>query len=101
MLLSLREWRARASAEAALRADLKARIARTFGLGPEDAVSVNEIVCADPGCPDAETVILVMCAGEPTRALKMPVAMANITDAEIECLAAQRIGDDGASEATR
>lgn len=88
MLLSLKEWRARSEIDAATRADLKERMVRIFGLSGEDSVSVNQIACADPGCPDIETVILLMRAGEPTIALKVPTLMADISDIEIECIAA-------------
>jgi hypothetical protein len=88
MRLSLKSWRPDPAKERADRAGLKARIERIFGLGETDVVVVNEIACLDPGCADVETVILVMRTGEPTRAVKSASPMAEITDIEIECLAA-------------
>ena len=44
---------------------------------------MNEIACADPGCPDTETVILLMRAGQPTRALKIGKPIEAVTDADI------------------
>ncbi len=69
--ISLKSWRARSAAQVASAAALKTRLVEAFALGPEDALAVNEIACADPGCPDLETIVLVMRVGEPTRALKI------------------------------
>lgn len=88
MLLSLKEWRARAADQAEARAEIRARIARIFGLGEADALTVNEIACTDPGCPDAETVVLLMRDGQPTRAVKLPRPMRDVTDIDIETAAA-------------
>lgn len=51
-------------------------------LGDMDAVTVSEIVCADPACPGTETVILVMRAGAKTQAYKIarPIAEATLMD---------------------
>lgn len=47
-------------------------LARDALVLPEDAaLTVSEIVCADPACPGIETVILVMIPGARTRALKL------------------------------
>ena len=54
------------------------------------AVSVNEIVCNDPGCPGTETVLLIMQPGTRTRAVKLPLAAVDVTD---EALAAALRGD--------
>ncbi|SEO82239.1 hypothetical protein SAMN04487843_10489 [Methylobacterium sp. ap11] len=86
MFPSLKALRARASAQAAARKDLAERTRRILALAEEDALSVNEIACADPGCPDTETVILLMRAGEPTRAIKIAKPMEAVS--EIDVLAA-------------
>lgn len=88
MILGLKQRRTRSAAEAAERAGFKARVARIFGLGPDDAATVSEIACPDPGCSDVETVILLMPAGQPTRAVKLPHPMAEISDEQIEAAAA-------------
>jgi hypothetical protein len=49
-------------------------------LGDDAAISVNEIICADPACPGSETVILVMVPGQRTKAYKVQAAMADVTD---------------------
>ncbi|MCJ2013699.1 hypothetical protein [Methylobacterium sp. J-076] len=86
--VSLKAWRARSAERAALAARLKGEIAPALGLGPDDALSVNEIACADPGCPDMETVVLVMRAGRPTRALRIRKAMEAVEAADIAALVA-------------
>jgi hypothetical protein len=80
---SLKTLRARARERASARQSLTEQVRRVLALAQEDAVSVNEIACADPGCPDTETVILLMRAGQPTRALKIGKPIEAVTDADI------------------
>jgi hypothetical protein len=47
------------------------------------SVTVNEILCLDPACPDLETVILVMRAGEKTRACKIAKPMSAVTEQDL------------------
>jgi hypothetical protein len=47
------------------------------------SVTVNEIFCPDPGCPDLETVILVMRAGAKTRACKITKPMEAVTEQDL------------------
>jgi hypothetical protein len=47
------------------------------------SVTVNEILCLDPACPDLETVILVMREGEKTRACKIAKPMAAVTEQDL------------------
>ena len=89
MILSLKEWRARSAAGAAAAAALKARLAGRLGLAPGDAVSVQEVACPDPGCPDRETIVLVMRAGERTRAIRLRATPETVDDAEIEAFVAE------------
>ena len=86
--VSLKAWRARSAERAALASTLKATLSASLGLGSEDALSVNEIACADPGCPDMETIVLVMRAGEPTRALRIRTSMDAVTPEQIAALVA-------------
>lgn len=84
--VNLKAWRARSAAQAALSARLKTDLAAALGLGAADSLAVNEIACADPGCPDMETIVLVMRAGEPTRALRIPRPMEAVGIAQIAAL---------------
>ncbi len=76
-------WKAGAFAakpDAASADRIKAWTRAALGLGEDAAVSVNEIICADPACPGSETVILVMVPGQRTKAYKMQAAMAEATE---------------------
>ena len=96
--VSLKAWRARSAERSALAARLKGEIAPRFGLGPDDALSVNEIACADPGCPDMETIVLVRRAGKPSRALRIRKPMEAVEEADIAALAEEeRTGAPGAA----
>lgn len=87
--VSLKAWRARSAERSALTATLKRDVTAALALGPEDAVTVNEIACPDPGCPDLETIILIMRVGEPTRALRIRRTMDAVTQADLDGLAAE------------
>lgn len=91
--VSLKAWRTRSAERSALSARLKAEFAAALDLGPGDALVVNEIACADPGCPDIETVVLVMRAGEPTRAIRVRRPMETVSVADfLEAVAEDRAG---------
>ncbi|MCJ2045744.1 hypothetical protein MKK58_14575 [Methylobacterium sp. J-078] len=73
----------RAPADQGAREGVIARVRRLGGFDAEVIVKVSEIVCADPACPGLETVILIMVPGDPTRAVKIARAMAEIGDADV------------------
>ena len=83
--MSLRDWlrggRAKPDAEAVAR--VKAWALAILAAGPDTAVTVNEIVCLDPGCPGTETVLLVMEPGRKTRACKVAKPMDEVTEPEL------------------
>lgn len=87
--VSLKAWRARSAERAAVAARLKGEIAAALHLGPDDVLSVNEIACADPGCPDMETIVLVMRASRPTRALRIRRLMDEVNAGDIANLVAE------------
>jgi hypothetical protein len=62
---------------------VKALVFEALGRNPDVAVSVSEIICADPGCPGEETVILVMAPGKKTAACKIAKVMADVTDDDV------------------
>ena len=84
--VSLKAWRARSAQQAALAGQLKNDLIAALGLVAADSLAVNEIACADPGCPDMETIVLVMRAGEPTRALRIRRPMEEVGTEEIAAL---------------
>jgi tetrahydromethanopterin S-methyltransferase subunit A len=46
------------------------------------AVTVSEIICADPGCPGTETVILIMQPGQATKAAKVAKPMEEVSQSD-------------------
>lgn len=87
--VSLKAWRARSAERATIAARLKQDLRDALGLGPCDALTVNEIACADPGCPDLETIVLVMREGQPTRALRIRQPMDAVTKEDTAGLVAE------------
>ena len=87
--VSLKAWRARSAERAEIAARLKRDLTLALALSADDALAVNEIACADPGCPDMETIVLVMRAGQPTRALRVRRSMDAVEADDIAALAAE------------
>ena len=46
-------------------------------------ISVNELACAEPGCPPRETVVLVMWPDAPAWKIRMHNAMPDVTEEEV------------------
>ncbi|MGH1572016.1 hypothetical protein ACRAWG_16620 [Methylobacterium sp. P31] len=95
--VSLRSWRARSAERAEIAARLKRELIAALGLGAADALALNEIACPDPGCPDMETVVLVMRAGAATRALRIRRQMNAVDANDIAAL----VEDDRRGAASR
>jgi hypothetical protein len=76
-------------------AQIKAWVRELSGVSEETVISANEIVCADPSCPGAETIILVMEPGRATRALKVSLAAEEVTREDL----AAAIAADSAEKA--
>ena len=87
--VGLKEWRVRNAARARLSAQVKAALFPLLGLGADDVLALNEIACAEPGCPDVETVVLVMRLSEPTRAFRIRRPLDAIGPADLQALVAQ------------
>jgi hypothetical protein len=95
--VGLKALRARSAERAEIAARLKRDLIGALGLTEADALAVNEIACADPGCPDMETIVLVMRAGAPTRALRIRRPMDAVDAQDIADLVEQ----DRSGEASR
>lgn len=52
-------------------------------LNEADVVKVNEVLCPDPACPGFETVILLMRAGQRTRAIKVAKPIAEVSQTDV------------------
>ena len=63
--------------------DVADKVRRLLDLDEEASVSVTEIACGDPACGGAETVILVMRAGQRTQAAKLLKPLSTVTEEEI------------------
>jgi hypothetical protein len=64
-------------------AALKAEIMRDLGLGDDVVVSVSELACRDPGCPDLETVVALLRTGEPPRVLRIHKALSDVRSHDV------------------
>ncbi|SDN15529.1 hypothetical protein SAMN05216360_10682 [Methylobacterium phyllostachyos] len=87
--VSLKAWRTRSAERAETAARLKQALRAALDLDEADTLAVNEMACADPGCPDMETIVLVMRVGAPTRALRIRRPMEAVDAADIATLVAE------------
>lgn len=62
---------------------IKAWATLALDLPPDTALTVSEIACPDPGCPDMETVILIMRPRDKTRGYKIAKPVAEITEQDV------------------
>jgi hypothetical protein len=69
--------------DAATLARLKDKVRLILGLSEDVAISINEIICADPACPGMETVILIMAPGQKTIAAKVQASVDQVSDAAL------------------
>lgn len=74
---------ARVPADDGRRREMEAWVREAAGLGGADVVKVNEVLCPDPACPGFETVILLMRAGQRTRAVKVAKPIADVSQADV------------------
>lgn len=72
-------------------AALKAETRRLLGLPDDVTVSVSELACREPGCPDIETVVGILMAGIAPRIAKIHKPIIEVTPAD---LAAAFAGDE-------
>jgi hypothetical protein len=76
--------RSRAVARHAAR--LKSFVADGLKLSDDCTVSVNEVRCAEPGCPDLETVIVIWRPGQEPLRLRCLKPVAAVTEEDIALL---------------
>jgi hypothetical protein len=69
--------------DAAARRRVEAWVRDAGGYGPDTAMTVSEIVCADPACPGTETVVLLFAPGAKTRAVKIAGALEALSAADV------------------
>jgi hypothetical protein len=75
-------------------AQVKAWVIALLELPEAASVTVSEILCPDPACPDLETVILVMRPGRKTEAFKVRRPLAAVTEQDLQevLVSAQQMG---------
>lgn len=62
-------------------------------LDDEVTLTIHELRCAEPGCPDLETVIGISTAPGQWRRLRIPRALASLTRDDLEAAARQLLSD--------
>lgn len=67
-------------------ARIKSLIRQKLDLSDDITLMVSELQCHEDGCPDVETVIAVMRAGQPPASWKIQKPMADITESDINQL---------------
>ena len=83
--MQVAKWFARKAgqenAEATTR--LKSETRRLLHLDDEVIVSVNELSCPEFGCPDIETIVAVLIAGERPRVARIGKRVLDVTTADL------------------
>lgn len=57
---------------------LKSALCRAAGIPRTAVVSISEVRCPDPGCPDVETVMTVFLEDGRVRRFRVPKALAEV-----------------------
>lgn len=74
------------SGRRSVQARLKEWTRELLGLGEDSALTVSELSCADPGCPDLETVIGISVEPGQWRRLRIRKPAAEVTRSDLETL---------------
>jgi hypothetical protein len=62
---------------------LKAAVRQLLGLDDRHTVVVQQLACAEPGCPPVETVVAVLAAGEEPRRWTLHKPLSTVTPSDI------------------
>ena len=54
-------------------------------------IRVTEVGCADPDCPDVETIAILLRPGWPSQAVKVAKPMLDLAPSDLDELAAQLV----------
>ena len=57
---------------------IKSELCRAAGLPRTTVVSISEVRCSDPGCPDVETMMSVFLEDGRVRRFRVPKALAEV-----------------------
>lgn len=64
-------------------ARITAIVRDTLALPEDMTVSISELVCHEPNCPDIETVIAILSADSDPLTIRFPTAIPDLTEAEL------------------
>ncbi|MGK5530436.1 hypothetical protein [Streptomyces sp. URMC 129] len=67
---------------------LKQTVRHLLGLDDDTAVVIQQLACAEPGCPPLETVIAVLPPGGPARRWTLHRPVEQVTDDDVRTLLA-------------
>jgi hypothetical protein len=81
MALTFRRRRSNEQANAALELTLLART--ILDVNDDTVVSIGEHDCGDPGCCGTRTVVLVLRAGRPTKAIEIEKPIKSVTRGDL------------------
>lgn len=62
---------------------LKLQTQALFGLSDDVTISVSELTCRDPGCPDVETVVAILRQGEKPVIARIHKSILDVTPDEL------------------
>lgn len=64
-------------------ADIKGWVRELMDLSDETTLTVAELACREPGCPDIETVIGILEPDKPIRTVRIHAPMADVTKTDV------------------
>ena len=64
-------------------ANLKREVYRLLDLPPDVVVSIAELACHEPGCPEIETVVGIMIEGRPPRTARIHKPIPEVTNQDL------------------
>lgn len=64
-------------------AELKGWVAARLDLAADHIMTVAQLACLEPGCPPLETVVRIDQRGKPMIIIRVPKALADVTDEDI------------------
>lgn len=62
---------------------IKATVRTVLDLPDDVVVSVTELACREPGCPDIETVVAILSAGRKPLTVRFHKSIPDITDGDL------------------
>jgi hypothetical protein len=89
--LPMRRWVQKAGYPQAVQ-QLKQETRKLLGLSNDVAISVTELSCSEPGCPDVETVVAILREREKPILARIHKSIPDITPDELEAAFKRDLG---------